>query len=48
MTTQQITRSEILSILDTIEGLLKQPGGWTTYNLERWTHWKCELARVAA
>jgi hypothetical protein len=38
------TRSEILAIIDTIEGMLKQPGGWLPYHLEEWTKWKAELA----
>ncbi|HEX6245810.1 MAG TPA: hypothetical protein VFZ61_33025 [Polyangiales bacterium] len=42
---RNITRNEVLAIIETYEGVLRQDMT-NREALERWTHWKCELARL--
>ena len=40
---RNITRNEVLAIVDAYEGVLRQDMS-NTAALERWTHWKAVLA----
>lgn len=44
MRNAQPTKQEVLSIIDTYEGMLRQ--AWTQETLARWTEWKAVLCRI--